>query len=39
MLYEGTLGLKPIAAQGDELIVFQSGNSMTLESDVHVPAT
>jgi catechol 2,3-dioxygenase-like lactoylglutathione lyase family enzyme len=25
--YEGTLGLKPIAAEGDELIVFQSGKS------------
>jgi catechol 2,3-dioxygenase-like lactoylglutathione lyase family enzyme len=25
--YEGTLGLKPVATQGEELIVFQSGNS------------
>jgi catechol 2,3-dioxygenase-like lactoylglutathione lyase family enzyme len=25
--YEGTLGLKPIAAEGEELIVFQSGKS------------
>ena len=25
--YEGTLGLKPIAAEGEELIVFQSGRS------------
>ena len=25
--YEGTLGLKPVDAEGDELIVFQSGNS------------
>ena len=25
--YEGTLGLKAIAAEGDELIVFQSGKS------------
>jgi len=26
--YEGTLGLKPIDSQGDELIVYKSGNSM-----------
>jgi catechol 2,3-dioxygenase-like lactoylglutathione lyase family enzyme len=25
--YEGTLGLKPISAEGDELIVYKSGNS------------
>jgi len=25
--YEGTLGLKPIGAEGDELIVYKSGNS------------
>ena len=25
--YEGTLGLKPVDAEGDELIVFKSGNS------------
>jgi catechol 2,3-dioxygenase-like lactoylglutathione lyase family enzyme len=25
--YEGTLGLKPVAAEGHELIVFRSGNS------------
>jgi len=25
--YEGTLGLKPVATQGGELIVFRSGNS------------
>lgn len=26
--YEGTLGLKPIAMQGQELVVFRSGNTM-----------
>lgn len=26
--YESTLGLKPVATQGEELIVFRSGNSM-----------
>jgi len=25
--YEGTLGLKPVGAEGEELIVFKSGNS------------
>jgi catechol 2,3-dioxygenase-like lactoylglutathione lyase family enzyme len=25
--YEGTLGLKPVAAEGDEVIVFKSGNT------------
>jgi len=25
--YEGTLGLKPVDAEGEELIVFRSGNS------------
>jgi catechol 2,3-dioxygenase-like lactoylglutathione lyase family enzyme len=25
--YEGTLGLKPVDAEGEELIVFKSGNS------------
>jgi catechol 2,3-dioxygenase-like lactoylglutathione lyase family enzyme len=25
--YEGTLGLKPVASQGEDLIVFKSGNS------------
>jgi catechol 2,3-dioxygenase-like lactoylglutathione lyase family enzyme len=25
--YEGTLGLKPVAAEGHELIVYRSGNS------------
>jgi catechol 2,3-dioxygenase-like lactoylglutathione lyase family enzyme len=25
--YEGTLGLKPVETEGDELIVFKSGNS------------
>ncbi|MGH7563504.1 MAG: VOC family protein [Gemmatimonadota bacterium] len=25
--YEGTLGLKPVGAEGEELIVFRSGNS------------
>jgi catechol 2,3-dioxygenase-like lactoylglutathione lyase family enzyme len=25
--YEGTLGLKPVATEGEELIVFKSGNS------------
>lgn len=25
--YEGTLGLKPVATEGDEVVVFQSGNS------------
>ncbi len=26
--YEGTLGLTPVDSQGDEVIVFKSGNSM-----------
>lgn len=25
--YEGTLGLKPVEAEGDEVVVFRSGNS------------
>ena len=25
--YEGTLGLKPVAAEGDEVIVYKSGNT------------
>jgi catechol 2,3-dioxygenase-like lactoylglutathione lyase family enzyme len=28
--YEGTLGLKPVAAEGDQLIAYRSGNSTLL---------